>query len=132
MELAVLGANDAARYVGALKAFRRRHRGLKGAFLIQDGGGSHIAGATADYLGGCAGWWRPRLTPAHASWLNQAEMLVKAFGCRYLKRGSWATREEFLDHVQASWTEYNQRYAHPFNWTWTNDQMRRWFADHAR
>jgi hypothetical protein len=131
MELAVLGANDAAHYVPALRDFRRRHRKLKGVFLIHDGGGSHIAGASADYLSGCAGWWRPRLTPAHASWLNQAEMLVRAFGRRYFKRGSWVTREAFLDHVLASCPEYNLRYAHPFNWTWTNDQMRKWFARHA-
>jgi hypothetical protein len=100
-------------------------------FLIHDGGDSHKAGATADYLNGCDGWWRPRLTPAHASWLNQAEMLVKAFGSRYFKRGSWVTREEFLGHVLTSLPQYNQRYARPFNWTWTNDQMRRWFAEHA-
>jgi hypothetical protein len=132
MELIVLGANDAAHYLPALRDFRARHRGLKGAFLIHDGGGSHIAQATAAYLQGCAGWWRPRLTPAHASWLNQAELLVKAFGGRYLKRGSWATREEFIEHVLASVPEYNRDYAHPFNWTWTNDRMRKWFAEHAQ
>jgi hypothetical protein len=131
MELAVLGANDAAHYVPALRAFRRRHRGLKGVFLIHDGGASHIAQDTSDYLGGCAGWWRPRLTPAHASWLNQAELLVRAFGGRCFKRGSWARRQEFIEHVLASAPEYNQRYAHPFDWTWTNDRMRKWFAEHA-
>jgi hypothetical protein len=131
MELSALGANDAAHYIPALRGFRRRHRGLKGAFLIHDGGASHIAGETADYLNGCAGWWRPRLTPAHASWLNQAEMLIRAFRGRYLKRGSWTTPEELLGHVLASWPEYNRRYAHPFNWTWTNDQMRKWFAEHS-
>ena len=72
-----------------------------------------------------------RLTPAHASWLNQAELLVKAFGGRYLKRGSWASRAEFIEHVLASWPEYNQRYAQPFKWTWTNDRMRKWFAEHG-
>jgi hypothetical protein len=132
MELTVLGANDAAHYIPALRDFRRRHQGLKGVFLIHDGGASHIAQATSDYLEGCAGWWRPRRTPAHASWLNQAELLVKAFGGRYFKRGSWATREEFIEHALASGPEYNQWYAHPFNWTWTNDRMRKWFAEHAQ
>jgi hypothetical protein len=131
MELTVLGANDAAHYIPALRSFRRRHRQLKGVFLLHDGGSSHIAQATADYLKGCGGWWRPRLTPAHASWLNQAEMLVKAFGGRYWKRGSWVKRQELIEHVLASWPEYNQRYAHPFDWMWTNDQMRKWFAEHA-
>jgi DDE superfamily endonuclease len=132
MELAVLGANDAAHYVPALRAFRRRHRRLEGVFLIHDGGASHVALETADYVNGCAGWWRPRLTPAHASWLDQAEMLIKAFKGRYLKRGSWVTREELIEHVLASWPEYNRRYAQPFNWTWTNARMRKWFTEHSR
>ena len=132
MELAVLGANDAAHYIPALRDFRRRHRGLKGVLLVHDGGASHVAQATAHYMKGSAGWWRPRLTPAHASWLNQAEMLGRAFGRRYLKRGSWPSREEFIGHVMASWPEYTRRYAHPFSWTWTNDRMRKWFAEHAR
>jgi DDE superfamily endonuclease len=132
MELAVLGANDAAHYIPALRDFRRRHRRLKGVFLIHDGGASHIAQATAEYVKGCAGWWRPRLTPAHASWLNQAELLGRAFGRRYLKRGSWVSQEEFIEHVMASGPEYNRRYAHPFDWTWTNDRMRKWFAEHAQ
>jgi hypothetical protein len=132
MEVSVLGANDAAHYIGALRQFRRRHRRLKGVFLIHDGGASHIAGATSDYLAGTAGWWRPRLTPAHASWLNQAEMLVKAFGGCYLKRASWVRREDYVEHVLAAWPEYNERYAHPFEWAWTNNQMRKWFAEHAQ
>jgi hypothetical protein len=31
----------------------------------------------------------------------------------------------------ASGPEYNRLYAHPFEWTWTNQQMRQWFAAHA-
>jgi len=131
MEVAVEAKKDAEHYIRALRAFRRRHRGLKGVFLIQDGDPSHTSGDTAAYWSGCRGWWRPRFTPAHASWLDQAELLVGAFGYRYLKRGSWQDRQEFIDHVMASGTEYNQRYAHPFEWTWTNQKMREWFTRHA-
>jgi len=131
MELAVLEANDAAHYIPALEDFRRRHRRQRGVFLIHDGGSSHIAKATQEYLRGCRGWWRPRLTPAHASWLNQAELLNRAFRHRYLRRGSWASRQEVIEHVALSWPEYNRLYAHPFEWTWTNQQMRRWFAEHT-
>jgi hypothetical protein len=49
MELAVLGAKNAGNYVEQLRRFRRRHRGLKGVFLIQDGDPSHTAAATATY-----------------------------------------------------------------------------------
>jgi hypothetical protein len=131
MALEVLGANDAAHYIPALERFRRRHRRLKGMFLVHDGGASHIAAATSAYLDSCGGWWRPRRTPAHASWLNQAELLVNAFGGRYLKRGSWPSRREFIEHVAVWWPEYNRRYAHPFEWAWTNNQMRQWFARHG-
>ena len=131
MEIAVEATKDAEHYIRELKAFRRRHRGLKGVFLIQDGDPSHTAGDTAAYWSGCRDWWRPRFTPVHASWLNQAELLVGAFGYHYLKRDSWASRQEFIEHVLASGPEYNRRYAHPFEWTWTNQQMRQWFAKHA-
>jgi hypothetical protein len=131
MELAVLGAKDAENYIEQLRLFRRRHHGLKGVFLIQDGDPSHTAGDTAVYLRGCGDWWRPRFTPAHASWLNEAELLVRAFGHRYLRRASWASRQLFIDHVSASWPEYNRLYAHPFEWTWSNHKMRRWFSEHA-
>jgi hypothetical protein len=131
MEAVCLEANDAEHYLPALERFRREHRRLRGIFLVHDGGASHIAGATRDYFAACRGWWRPRLTPAHASWLNQGELLNNAFGRRYLKRGSWTSRQEYIAHVNASWPEYNRLYAHPFEWTWTNNRMRRWFAEHS-
>jgi hypothetical protein len=130
MEIAVEATKDADHYIQELRAFHRRHRGLAGVFLIQDGDPSHTARNTAAYWSGCRGWWRPRFTPAHASWLNQAELLVGAFGYHYLKRDSWNCRQEFIEHVSASGPEYNRLYAHPFEWTWTNQQMRQWFAAH--
>lgn len=131
MEALCLEANNADHYVAALMHFRRRHRWLKGIYLVHDGGSSHIAQTTNDYFATCRGWWRPRLTPAHASWLDQAELLNHAFDLRYLKRGSWETRAAYMDHVILSAQEYNRRYAHPFAWTWTNQKMRRWYAEHA-
>jgi len=131
MEVAVEAKKDAEHYIRELRAFRRRHRHLKGVFLVQDGDPSHAAAATATYWSECGGWWRPRFTPVHASWLNQAEPLIEAFAYHYLKRGSWVSREAFIEHVQASGPEYNQLYAHPFEWYWTNQQMRQWFAKHA-
>lgn len=131
MELAMLDVKDAQHYIEQLRLFRRRHHGLKGVFLIQDGDPSHTAGDTAAYWETCGVWWRPRFTPAHASWLNEAELLVRAFSHRYLRRASWRSRQELIDHVVVSWPEYNRLYAHPFEWTWSNQQMRKWFAEHA-
>jgi hypothetical protein len=131
MEATCLPKKDAVHYTQALEDFRRRHRFLVGSFLIQDGDPSHTAAATEQYFADHRGWWRPRFTPVHASWLDQAEMLIGAFGGRYLKRDSWRSREEFLEHLKVSWPEYNRRCAHPFEWYWTNHQMRQWFAKHA-
>jgi len=131
MESLCLDANDAKHYVAALRHFRRRHHWLNGIYLVHDGGSSHIAQTTKDYLATCDSWWHPRLTPARASWLDQAELLNHAFDRRYLKRGSWTSREAYIDHVMASWQEYNRLYAHPFEWTWTNRKMRQWYAQHA-
>ena len=81
--------------------------------LIHDGGPSHIAAATDDYLSSLGDWWRGRRTPAHASWLNQSELLNNAFGGRYLRCGSWADRESFIEHVRTAGLEYNHLYAAP-------------------
>lgn len=131
MEACSLEANDADHYIPALERFQREHAQLRGVYLVQDGGASHTAAKTTAYLASGRGWWRPRLTPAHASWLNQAELLNHAFAYRYLDRGSWKSRAEYLAHVEASWPEYNRLYAHPFEWTWTNHRMRQWFAAHS-
>jgi transposase len=131
MELAFLPANDQAHYIPELERFRQEHRGWQGVYLVQDGGSSHIGAETRNYFARCEPWWKPRYTPANASWLNQAEILIHAFKHHYLNRGSWASREACMKHIQASVTEYNDRYAHPFEWTWTNHKMRQWFAKHA-
>jgi hypothetical protein len=131
MQLVFLEANDHEHYLAELELFYKQHKELKGIFLIQDGGSSHTAAGTHSYFAKSKGWWKPRYTPANASWLDQAEILIHAFKHYYLKRVSWQSKAEFKTHVLASWPEYNHRYAHPFEWTWTNQSMRRWFAKHA-
>lgn len=131
MELAFLEKNDGEHYLPELELFRRHHGELRGVYLIQDGGPSHVAGGTRRHFAKGRGWWKARYTPANASWLNQAEILIHAFKHYYLKRGSWESQQELKTHVMASWPEYNHRYAHPFEWTWTNHKMRQWFAKHA-
>lgn len=71
--------------------------------LIWDGGSSHVSQETSDFLRGYRGWMRVLVTPAHASWLNQGELVLRAFSERYLERSSWKSREELMDHLDASW-----------------------------
>lgn len=131
MEAVCVDIKDAEHYVQVLTAFRRRHRHLRGVYLINNGDSSHTAAKTRNYLTGCDGWWRQRFTPVRASWLDEAELLLGAFGYHYLKRGSWHSRAEFVDYVGEAWPEYNRLYAHPFEWTWSNQKMRRWVAEHG-
>lgn len=131
MEAMCLEQKNAIQYTHALSRFRQLHRQLKGVFLIQDGDPTHTAEHTMAYFQSRSNWWRPRFAPVHASWLNQAELLNDAFSLRYLKRQSWESRAAFIEHLEASWPEYNRLYAHPFEWTWTNHKMRQWFARHS-
>lgn len=130
MEAACVDAKNAEHYIEELAKFRRRHRHLRGVYLIHDGDPSHTAAATEHYLTTQSGWWRSCFTPVHASWPDQAEILLHEFSRRYLKRGSWRSQSELIAHVHQAWSEYNRRYAHPFEWTWTNYKMRKWFAKH--
>ena len=73
---------------------------------------------------------RMLFTPAHASWLNQAELLLRAFTEHYLRRAEWASRDEFIEHLAASWPEYNRLFAYPFTWSWTRAKMHAWMDRH--
>jgi DDE superfamily endonuclease len=131
MEAVCFPNKSAINYTLALRHFRRRHHHLKGVYLIHDGDSTHTGDCTPGYLSDFRHWWRPRLLPPDASWLNQAEALLEAFELRYLKRGSWRSKEAFVAHIEAAWPEYNRLYAHAFDWEWTIPRMKKWFAKHV-
>jgi hypothetical protein len=131
MEATCFDAKSAERYVGEWDGFRRRHRHLRGVDLIHDHDPTHTAAKTRDDLAGGSGWWRSRFTSVHASWLDEAELLLGAFGDHDLKRGSWRSRAEFIEYVGEAWPEYNRLYAHPFEWTWSSQKMRQWVEKHG-
>lgn len=125
-----LEKNDGACLRAVLPQVLGDHRDARRIHLIWDNGSSHIAQETRDWLRGNAPHVRVLYTPAHASWLDQAELLLRAFAARYLQRGDWASRSEFIAHLNASWPEYNRLYAHPFTWSWTRSKMHAWVARH--
>src|SRR5918996_91585 len=94
--------------------------------LIWDGGPSPGSQATSKFLRAYRGWVRVWVTPPHASWLNQAELLLRAFSARYLHRGDWQSRGHLIRHLESAIHEYNSLFAHPFTWSWTRRDMRRW------
>lgn len=106
------------------------YRKLRRVHLIWDNAASHMAGDTQDFLRQDYPQVRLLFTPAQASWLDQAELLLRAFTERYLKRGDWATRQSMMEHIASSWPEYNRLFAHPIAWSWTRHQMHDWVTRH--
>lgn len=125
-----LKRNDGACLRAVLPQLLEEHRDARRIHLIWDNGSSHIAQQTRDLLRSCYPRVRMLFTPAHASWLNQAELLLRAFTEHYLRRAEWASRDDFIEHLAASWPEYNRLFAHPFTWSWTRSKMHAWMARH--
>lgn len=127
-----LERNDGAHLRQVLPQLFAQHRRVRRIHLIWDGGSSHTAADTHQLLR----TYHPRVrllqTPAHASWLNQAELLLRAFSARYLDRGESKSRQHLIDHLEASWPDYNRRFAHPFKWSWTRRHMHKWMDRHLQ
>jgi hypothetical protein len=126
MAACCLDRNDSEHLCHALPQLLTPFRKWRRVHLIWDGGPSHTSEATQTFLRSDDSWLRLLYTPAHASWLNQAELLLKSFGLRYLKRGSWKSRDDLIEHLLASAPEYNRLFAQPINWSWTRRNMRDW------
>lgn len=126
MRSCCLEKNDSEHLCRALPKLLQPFQKFRRVHLIWDGGPSHISAATAACLRSYGPWLRVLFTPAHASWLNQAELLLKSFEVRYLQRGDWASRQHLIDHLRASTPEYNRLWAHPINWSWTRRDLHEW------
>jgi len=121
-----LDKNDSEHLAPVLQAMLDELEWAKRIHWFWDGGPSHTSRATAVVLARYGKRVRVLLTPAHASWLNQGELLLRAFGERYLRRGEWPSRQALVEHLESSCQEYNHLFAHPFTWSWTRRDMRRW------
>lgn len=126
MQACCLDKNDSEHLCRALPSLLAPLRRWRRVHLIWDGGPSHAAAATQTFLRTYGSWLRVLFTPPHSEWLNQAELLLKSFTVSYLKRGSWRSRQELIDHLHASVPEYNRLFAHPVNWKWTRRDLRDW------
>jgi DDE superfamily endonuclease len=113
-----LEANDHEHFLWALGRLVRRYPRARRLHLILDNGSSHIAQATNASVASPSRL-RAFYTPPHASGLNQAEWLLRAFADKYLWRFESRSRQPLIDHLDTSWPEYNRRFAHPFTWSWS-------------
>jgi len=127
MRSCCLEKNDSEHLCRSLPALLQPFHSFNRVHLIWDGGPSHVSAATNSFLKSHYGdWLRVVPTPAHSSWRNQAEILLKCFEVRYLQRGNWTGRQHLIDHLLASTPEYNRLWAQPINWSWTRRDLREW------
>lgn len=57
-------------------------------------------------------------TPRHGSWLNQVELWFAVLARRFLKRGEFASPQEFERRLLAFLEDYNRHHKHPYRWTY--------------
>jgi transposase len=121
-----LETNDGEHFRPAVRRLLQPYGWAKRIHLVVDNWSSHVSDDTVAFFHDMSPRIHVLYTPAHASWLNQAESLLEAFTERYLQRGSWRSRDLMIQHILDSLIEYNQRYAHPFLWEWSCRDFRFW------
>lgn len=114
-----LDKNDGEHLRPAVRRLLHPYSWASRIHLIMDNGSSHISGETAEFFDDLSPRVQVLLTPVNASWLNQAEAWLEGFSERYLIRGSWCNRATMVRHILDSTQDYNQRFAHPFEWKWS-------------
>jgi transposase len=62
-------------------------------------------------------------TPIHGSWLNQVELFFSVLARRFLRRGDFASAEDFERRLREWLEDYNRRHAHPYRWTYTGEPL---------
>jgi transposase len=62
-------------------------------------------------------------TPKHGSWLNQVELWFSTLARRWLKRGDFASAEEFEARLIGYIEDHNSHRAHPYRWTYTGQPL---------
>ena len=123
---ACLSKNDGENFRPAFRRLLHPYSWAQRIHVIMDNWSSHTSEDTTEFLADLSPRVHVMFTPANASWLNQAEALLEAFSERYLIRGSWCSRSTMLQHIFESTQEYNQQFAHPFEWKWTCHKFRYW------
>ena len=121
-----LDKNDGEHFRPAVRRLLHPYGWARRIHLIIDNGSSHTSDDTMEFFHALAPRIHVLFTPVDASWLNQAESLLEAFSERYVVRGNWNCRDRMIQHILDSQSEYNQRFAHPFHWTWSCRQFRYW------
>ena len=90
--------------------------------VIADNLSAHKTKAVAEFL-----VTHPKVhmhfTPTYSSWLNQVELWFSTLARRFLKRGDFASAEEFVTRLTAYLNDHNAHRAHPYRWTYTGQPL---------
>lgn len=121
-----LDKNDGEHFRPALRRVLHPYSWARRIHLIIDNGSSHISDDTTEFFENLSPRVHVLFTPTNASWLNQAEALLEAFDERYLLRGDWCSRMRMIQHIIDSARDYNQHFAHPFDWQWSCRKFQYW------
>lgn len=121
-----LDKNDGDHFRPAVRRMLHPYGWATRIHLIIDNAASHTSDDTTAFFRDLSPRIHVLFTPVNASWLNQAESLLEAFSERYLLRGNWNCRNRMIQHILDSQSDYNQRFAHPFQWEWSCRDFRYW------
>jgi hypothetical protein len=61
--------------------------------------------------------FRLEYLPRHGSWLNQIELFFSALARRFLRRGDFASADQFAERLGRFLEAYNAAEAHPYRWS---------------
>lgn len=111
-----IARNDSATFIDFLTRLDQRVNPDLTIHLVLDNGSSHTSKATKKWLREHPRI-QPHYTPAHASWLDQAELFFSILTRRLLRRGEFTSQQNLADRIHLFTTIYN-RTAKPFRWTY--------------
>lgn len=111
-----IGRNNSDTFIGFLTRLDQRTDPELTIHLVLDNGSSHTSKATRTWLREHHRF-QPHYTPAHASWLDQAELFFSILTRRLLRRGEFTSQQDLADRIDKFVTVYN-RTAKPFRWTY--------------
>jgi len=118
---------SAVHFADSLERLAHRYRQAKKLHVIVDNDSTHGGQPVDAALRASRGRLAVHYTPVHASWLNQAEILLSILSRKYLRAGSWPSRDALVRHLRQAVPEYNRFHATPINWSFTRNAMHDWY-----
>jgi transposase len=117
-----IARNDSDTFIDFLTRLHQRIDADLTIHLVLDNGSSHTSKATKKWLRE-----HPRFqmhyTPAHASWLDQAELFFSILTRRLLRRGKFTSPQDLADRINQFTQVYN-RTTQPFRWTYDGSPLK--------